>query len=319
LQNYLALRKRILQLEELQWHDLYVPIVDGVSGDISWADAKETVLAALAPLGDDYVAALRKGFESRWVDVLETKNKHTGAYSSGTYGVDPFILLNWSGNIESMFTLAHEAGHSMHSFYSRKIQPITYADYTLFVAEVASTTNEALLAQYLLKTTTDPRMRLYILNRQLEGIRRTLFRQTMFAEFEREVYARAEAGEPLTPDLLCSIHKQLNDEYYGPVCVIPPEIEIEWARIPHFYSTFYVYQYATGVSAATALARQILTEGEPAVARYREFLRSGSSDYSLNLLKKAGVDLSTPAPIQLAFDDFAENLRLFEEELARLS
>lgn len=319
LQRYLQLRKRILKLDELHWYDLYAPIVHGVDAKIEYAAAQETVLAAVAPLGSDYVEALRKGFNSRWIDVVESKGKRSGAYSSGTYGTNPFILLNWQGDIESMFTLAHEAGHTMHSFFTRLCQPFHYSHYTLFVAEVASTTNEALLAAYLLKHTTDPQMRLYILNKQLESIRRTLIRQTLFAEFEREAHRLAENGQPLTPDVLCKIHKGLNDKYYGPACIVDPEIEIEWARIPHFYNSFYVYQYSTGISAATALSRQILTEGQPAVDRYREFLRSGSSDYSINLLKKAGVDLSTPTPIQLAFDDFAANLSLFEEELAKLS
>jgi oligoendopeptidase F len=249
---------------------------------------------------------------------MPNKGKQGGAYSGGAFGTNPFILLNWQGNIDSMFTLAHEAGHSMHSFFSRRTQPYHYSDYTMFVAEVASTTNEALLAQYLLSKTTDPAMRLYIINSQLEGIRTTLVRQTLFAEFEREAHARAEAGEPLTPDLLCEIHKALNEKYYGAAVKVDDLIDIEWARIPHFYNAFYVYQYATGISSATALARQILTEGAPAVERYLNFLKSGSSDFSIDLLKGAGVDLSTPAPIQAAFDAFADYLDLFEKEHAQL-
>ena len=318
LNRYLELRKRILGVDTLEWYDLYVPLVDGVDDNITFEDAQETVLAALAPLGEAYVAKLREGFSSRWVDVVENKGKRSGAYSSGTWGTNPFILLNWQGKIDSMFTLAHEAGHSMHSFYSKSTQPYTYSGYTLFVAEVASTTNEALLAHYLLERTSDPLMRLYIINQQLEGIRGTLVRQTMFAEFERDAHALAEAGTPLTPDVLGEIHKGLNEKYYGAVVRIDDLLANEWSRIPHFYRSFYVYQYATGISSATALARGILTEGAPAVERYLTFLKSGSSDYSINLLRAAGVDLSTPAPIQAAFDTFAEYLTLFEKEFAQL-
>jgi len=319
LHRYLDVRKRILGVDELHMYDLYVPLLGEVDDKIAYADAQETVLAALAPLGEEYVNALREGFAARWVDVMPNKGKAGGAYSGGAYTTNPFILLNWQGNIDSMFTLAHEAGHSMHSLYTRRTQPFHYGDYTMFVAEVASTTNEALLAHYLLSKTTDPQMRLYIINSQLEGIRTTLIRQTLFAEFEREAHARAEAGEPLTPDLLCEIHKALNEKYYGAAVKVDDLIEIEWARIPHFYNSFYVYQYATGISSATALARQILTEGQPAVERYLNFLKGGSSDYSINLLKGAGVDLSTPAPIQAAFDAFAEYLTLFEKEYAQLA
>lgn len=318
LHRYLELRKRILGVDTLEWYDLYVPLVDGVDDNISFEDAKETVLAALAPLGEAYVAALRTGFESRWIDVIENKGKHSGAYSSGTWGTNPFILLNWQDKIDSMFTLAHEAGHSMHSFYSKSNQPYTYSGYTLFLAEVASTTNEALLAEYLLKRTTDPKMRLYIINQQLEGIRATLIRQTMFAEFERDAHATAEAGIPLTADLLGELHAGLNEKYYGAVVRIDDLLEVEWSRIPHFYRGFYVFQYATGISSAMALAHGILTEGQPAVERYLTFLKSGSSDYSLNLLRGAGVDLSTPAPIQAAFEMFATYLEMFEQEFSRL-
>lgn len=318
LNRYLELRKRILGVETLEWYDLYVPLVEGVDDSITFADAKETVLAALAPLGADYVATLRAGFDNRWVDVRENKGKRSGAYSSGTFGTNPFILMNWQDKIDSMFTLAHEAGHSMHSFFSRSTQPYTYSGYTLFVAEVASTTNEELLAHYLLERTTDPRMRLYIINKQLEGLRSTLVRQTMFAEFERDAHALAEAGEPLNADVLGKLYKGLNEKYYGAVLHVDDLLEVEWSRIPHFYRSFYVYQYATGISAATALARGILQDGAPAVERYLTFLKSGSSDYSINLLRKAGVDLSTSAPIQAAFDAFADYLDLFESEFARL-
>lgn len=314
LHRYLELRKRILGVERLEWYDLYVPLVDDVDDNITFEDAKETVLAALAPLGADYVEQLRTGFNSRWIDVVENKGKRSGAYSSGTWGTNPFILLNWQDKIDSMFTLAHEAGHSMHSWYAKSHQPYTYSGYTIFLAEVASTTNEALLAEYLLNRTTDPKMRLYIINQQLEGIRATLIRQTMFAEFERDAHAAAEAGTPLTADLLGELHAGLNTQYYGAVMHVDDMLEVEWSRIPHFYNAFYVFQYATGISSAMALASGILSEGQPAVERYLTFLKSGSSDYSLTLLRAAGVDLSTPAPIQAAFDMFKKYLEMFEQE-----
>lgn len=271
------------------------------------------MLAAVAPLGAEYVATLRAGFANRWVDVVENQNKASGAYSSGSYLTEPFMLMNWQDSLESMFTLAHEAGHSMHSWHSRKHQPYHSSDYTIFVAEVASTLNEALLAHHLLATTTDKAMRRYIINHQLENIRQTLFRQTMFAEFEMIAHARAEAGEVLTPDLLCEIHRDLNQKYYGDVVEMDEQIPVEWMRIPHFYNSFYVYQYATGISAAIALSRQILTEGEPAVKRYLGFLSSGGSDYSINILKAAGVDLSSPQPIAQALDAFEDYLVEFEK------
>jgi oligoendopeptidase F len=246
------------------------------------------------------------------VDVYENQGKRSGAYSWGSYGTNPFVLLNYQGNMDSMFTLAHELGHSMHSYFTRKTQPYPYGNYTLFVAEVASTLNEALLTDYLLKTTEDRGLRMYILNHALETYRTTLYRQTLFAEFERDAHARAEAGESLTPELLCQIFKGLYDQYYGPEVIVDELIENEWARIPHFYSSYYVYQYATGISASAALASQILSEGEPARDRYLRFLSSGSSDYSIALLRDAGVDLSTPQPVQAALDLFGGYLDQLE-------
>lgn len=316
LHRYLALRKRVLKVDDLHMYDLYVPIVDeSVDYKVTYAQAQEMILKALAPLGSEYVEALRKGFGSRWVDVMENQGKRSGAYSWGSYGTNPFMLMNWQDTMDSMFTLAHEAGHSMHSFFTRKTQPYPYGNYTLFVAEVASTCNEALLRHYLLQTIEDKAVRALVINDALEGFRTTLYRQALFAEFEKEAHARAEAGEALTPELLCSIFKALNDKFYGPVVNVDPLIEIEWARIPHFYSPFYVYQYSTGISAATALAQQIVTEGEPAIKRYLRFLSSGSSDYSINLLRDAGVDLSTPKPIQQALDSFEQYLDEFEKVL----
>ncbi len=315
LARYLELRKRMLGVDELHMYDLYVPMVPDLEYKVSFEEAQERVAAALGPLGEDYVRPLREGFSSRWIDVLENEGKRSGAYSWGSYGTHPFVLLNYQGTMDSMFTLAHEMGHAMHSYFTWGTQPFPYSSYTLFVAEVASTLNEALLTHYLLQTTTDRTLRMYIINQALETFRTTLYRQTLFAEFEREAHARAEAGEALTPESLNAVFKQLNDKYYGTVVTIDQHIENEWARIPHFYSSFYVYQYATGISASAALARQILAEGEPAVRRYRRFLASGSSDYSINLLRVAGVDLSTPQPVQDALDTFADYLSQLESLL----
>ncbi len=313
MNRYMQMRKRQLGVRKLNFCDLYVPLVQEVDFKPTYEQAKETVLAALAPLGAEYVAALRAGYEKRWVDVVESENKASGAYSGGGYLTAPYMLMNWQDTLESMFTLAHESGHSMQSYRTRKAQPYQYADYTLFVAEVASTLNEALLAHYLLSQSKDKEMRRFIINHQLENIRTTLFRQTLFAEFEQIAHARAEAGEVLTPDLLCEIYRGLVQQYYGDVVEMDELIAIEWARIPHFYNHFYVYQYATGISAAWSLAKQIIEEGEPAVKRYLEFLSSGCSDYSINLLQKAGVDLSSPQPVAEAFAAFEQYLAEFEK------
>ena len=308
LARYLALRKKLLGLDKLHMYDLYVPMVREVEYKIKYEEAQERVARALEPLGESYVAPLRQGFASRWIDVLENEGKRSGAYSWGSYGTQPFVLLNYQESMDSMFTLAHEMGHSMHSYFTWQTQPFPYSSYTLFVAEVASTLNEALLTHYLLRTSTDKALRMYVINHALETFRTTLYRQTLFAEFERDAHAKAEAGEALTPELLSEMFRGLNAKYYGAEVTVDEAIENEWARIPHFYSSFYVYQYATGISASAALARQIISEGEPAVRRYRRFLTSGSSDYSINLLRDAGVDLSTPQPIQQALDTFAEYL-----------
>ena len=308
LSRYLGLRKKLLGLDELHMYDLYVPTVREVEYKVKYEEAQERVARALEPLGETYVAPLRQGFGSRWIDVMENEGKRSGAYSWGSYGTQPFVLLNYQESMDSMFTLAHEMGHSMHSYFTWQTQPFPYSSYTLFVAEVASTLNEALLTHYLLRTSTDKALRMYVINHALETFRTTLYRQTLFAEFERDAHARAEAGEALTPELLSDLFRKLNVKYYGAEVTVDDQIEIEWSRIPHFYSSFYVYQYATGISASAALARQIITEGEPAVRRYRRFLSSGSSDYSISLLRDAGVDLSTPQPIQQALDTFAEYL-----------
>ncbi|HEX7735101.1 MAG TPA: oligoendopeptidase F [Ktedonobacteraceae bacterium] len=311
LDRYLKLRKRRLQLDELHMYDLYVPIVEETADEVSYEQARDTVIAALAPLGENYVNILKSAFIDRWIDVYETPGKRGGAYSGGAYATQPFILLNFQNKRDSMYTLAHELGHSMHSFFTRNTQPFQYGDYTIFVAEVASTLNEGLLTEHLLKTTTDKAVRLAILNHSLESLRGTLFRQTMFAEFEQIIHQRAQEGQPLTADTLSTIYHDLNAKYYGGETIVDELIDIEWARIPHFYYNFYVYQYATGISAASALVQQIVHEGQPAVERYLNFLRSGSSEYSIDLLKKAGVDMTTPDPIRLA-------LKLFEDHLTQM-
>lgn len=316
LNRYMKLRKKMLTLDELHMYDLYVPIVEETTDEITYQEAREIVVAALAPLGTNYINTLKQGFTQRWIDVYETPGKRGGAYSGGAYGTHPFILLNFQNKRDSMYTLAHELGHSLHSFYTRSNQPYQYGDYTIFVAEVASTLNEGLLTEYLLQKTADPAVRLAILNHSLEDIRGTLFRQTMFAEFEQEIHSRAEQGEPLTADTLSATYRVLNEKYYGGEAVIDDLIGIEWARIPHFYYNFYVYQYATGISAAASLVQQILHEGQPAVERYLKFLSSGSSDYSIELLKKAGVDMTTPEPVRQAFQLFESHLSQMEALLS---
>lgn len=317
LNRYMKLRKRMLKLDELHVYDLYVPIVPETNDTISYEDARDTVIAALAPLGEDYINTLKQGFTQRWIDVFETPGKRGGAYSGGAYGTQPFILLNFQSKRDSMYTLAHELGHSMHSFYTRTNQPYQYGDYTIFVAEVASTLNEGLLTEYLLNNTSDKATRIAILNHSLEDFRGTLFRQTMFAEYEQQIHQKAEEGEALTADTLSEMYKTLNQKYYGGETVIDDLISIEWARIPHFYYNFYVFQYATGISAASSLVQQILHEGQPAVNRYLKFLSSGSSDYSIELLKKAGVDMNTPEPIRQAFQLFESHLSQLEELLGK--
>lgn len=315
LQRYVNVRKKILQVDKLHMYDLYTPLIKDVKMEFSFDEAQKIILEALQPLGDDYVKTIEKGFQDRWIDVHENVGKRSGAYSSGTYGTMPYILMNWQNNVNNLFTLAHELGHSMHSNYTWKTQPYPYANYSIFVAEVASTCNEALLNHYLLNKTDDKNERLYLLNHFLEGFRGTVFRQTMFAEFEQLIHEKAAEGQPLTPELLTKDYYSLNEKYFGKDIHIDKEIGLEWARIPHFYFNFYVYQYATGYSAAAALARQILEEGQPAVDRYLEFLRAGSSDYPIEVLKKAGVDMTTSEPIVNGLQLFEENLSEMEDIL----
>jgi oligoendopeptidase F len=311
------LRKKVLGVDELHMYDLYTPLVKEVKMEIPYDEAKDLILKGLKPLGGDYLNILKEGFENRWVDVHENKGKRSGAYSSGTYGTNPYILMNWQDNVNNLFTLAHEFGHSVHSYYTRKHQPYPYGNYSIFVAEVASTCNEALLNDYLLKTIDDDKKRLYLLNHYLEGFRGTVFRQTMFAEFEHMIHKKAQSNEALTADSLTKEYYELNKKYFGEEdIVIDEEIGLEWSRIPHFYYNYYVYQYATGFSAATALSKQILEEGQPAVDRYIEFLKSGSSDYPIEVLKKAGVDMTSSKPIEDACKVFEEKLNEMESLLS---
>ncbi|MDQ0153908.1 oligoendopeptidase F [Robertmurraya andreesenii] len=317
LHRYIKLRKKVLGLDELHMYDLFTPLVPDVKMEVTYDEAKHIILKGLAPLGEDYLNVLKEGFENRWVDVHENKGKRSGAYSSGSYGTNPYILMNWQDNVNNLFTLAHEFGHSVHSYYTRKTQPFPYGDYSIFVAEVASTCNEALLNDYLLKTIDDEKKRLYLLNHYLEGFRGTVFRQTMFAEFEHLIHQKAQNHEALTAELFTKEYYDLNVKYFGKEnMVIDEEIGLEWARIPHFYYNYYVYQYATGFSAATALSKQILEEGQPAVERYLEFLKSGSSDYPIEVLKKAGVDMTSSKPIADACKVFEERLNEMESLLS---
>lgn len=308
--KYVALRKRMLGVDELHMYDLYTPIIKDVKMEVPYSKGVELVIDGLKPLGDEYERILREGFKGGWVDVYENEGKTSGAYSWGCYDTHPYVLMNYQDDVSNLFTLAHEMGHALHSYYTNQEQPFVYSGYKIFVAEVASTLNEALLMEYMLNNTQDKKEKMYLINYYLEQFRGTVYRQTMFAEFEKIIHERAEAGEPLTPELLCNIYRDLNRKYYGPDIVIDEDIDMEWSRIPHFYRNFYVYKYATGFSAAASLAESILKEGQPAVKRYIDFLKGGDSDYPVNLLKKAGVDMTTPDPIIKAVKTFE---RLVEE------
>lgn len=316
LHRYMRLKKKMLGLDELHMYDIYAPLVKNIKYEVTYSEAKEILPDALKPLGDKYLSILQKAFTNRWIDVYENKGKRSGAYSSGVYGTNPYILLNWQDDVNHLFTLAHEFGHSAHSYYSRTTQPFIYSNYTIFVAEVASTCNEALLDHYLSKHVKDRQKQIYLLNHYLEGFRATVFRQTMFAEFEHLIHQKAQAGEALTAERLTNLYIDLNKKYFGPDVHVDPEIGLEWARIPHFYMNFYVYQYATGYSAAASLSQQILHEGPSAVDRYLSFLKAGDSDYSIELLKKAGVDMTKPDPIKDALQIFENKLTQFEQLLS---
>ena len=310
--RYVDLRRKLLGVDELHMYDLYTPIVSDVDVNIPYEEAKQTVYDALACMGDDYRAILKEGFDNRWIDVYENVGKCSGAYSAGLRK-HPYVLLNYSGTLDSMFTLAHEMGHAIHSYLSNKHQPVAYSNYSIFVAEVASTCNEALLMQHLLKTTKDKKRRAYLINYFLEQFRTTLYRQTMFAEFELEINRRNERGESLTAESLNTLYHELNHQYFGDDIVIDKEIDLEWARIPHFYYDYYVYQYATGYSAAIALSRRILKEGAPAVKDYIHFLSGGCSTDPISLLRGAGVDMASTAPIHDALQLFDELITEMEQ------
>lgn len=310
--RYVDLRRKLLGVDELHMYDLYTPIVSDVDVNIPYEEAKQTVYDALACMGDDYRAILKEGFDNRWIDVYENVGKCSGAYSAGLRK-HPYVLLNYSGTLDSMFTLAHEMGHAIHSYLSNKHQPVAYSNYSIFVAEVASTCNEALLMQHLLKTTKDKKRRAYLINYFLEQFRTTLYRQTMFAEFELEINRRNERGESLTAESLNALYHELNHQYFGDDIVIDKEIDLEWARIPHFYYDYYVYQYATGYSAAIALSRRILKEGAPAVKDYIHFLSGGCSTDPISLLRSAGVDMASTAPIHDALQLFDELITEMEQ------
>lgn len=308
--RYVRLRKKLMGLDELHMYDIYTTLVSDAEEEITFEQAKQTVLEGLAPLGAEYRAMLEEGFANRWIDVYENEGKRSGAYSSGALP-HPYVLLNHQNTLDSQFTLAHEMGHALHSYLSLKNQPTVYSDYVIFVAEVASTCNEVLLMRHLLSKTTDKRERAYLINYFLEQFRGTLYRQTMFAEFELMMSRRAEAGQALTADALCEMYYDLNKKYYGEDVVVDREIAMEWARIPHFFYNFYVFQYATGFSAAVAIANRILREGQPAVDDYLRFLSSGSTMDPISLLKIAGVDMASPAPINDAlkiFDDLISEM-----------
>ncbi len=304
MHRYVKLRKKLLGVDELHFYDVYASLVKDFAKKYTFEEARDLVLAALAPLGEEYGQVVASAFENRWMDIYPNRGKRSGAYSTGSYESYPYMLLNFTNELDDVFTLIHEMGHSLHSYYSHKNQPYVTSDYKIFVAEVASTCNEALLTHYLLETTTDKEERKYIINHYMESFKSTLYRQTMFAEFEKITHAKVAAGESLTAPVLNAIYKELNEQYFGPEMVVDDKISLEWARIPHFYRPFYVYQYATGLSAATALSHRILTEGEPAVQDYLKFLSSGSSQDPVSLLKIAGVDMSSKEPVATALTLF---------------
>ncbi|CEN76898.1 oligoendopeptidase F [[Clostridium] sordellii] len=314
LNRYVDIRKKYLNIDEMHMYDLYVPITSNFDMKITYEEAQDIILKALKPLGEEYLSIVKRAFNERWIDVYENEGKQGGAYSWGSYDSSPYILMSYKDDLNSLFTLIHELGHSMHSYYSKHNQEYLYSSYKIFVAEVASTLNELLLVNYLLENSSSKEERIYLLNYYLEQFRTTVYRQTMFAEFEKITHERVEAGEPLTAKEFTDIYYDLNKKYYGKSCIVDEEIGLEWARIPHFYSNFYVYKYATGFSAASALSEKILNEGKSAVEKYIEFLKSGGSDYPLNQLRAAGVDMEKKESIEKALDVFKELVEELERE-----
>lgn len=315
MHKYMGIRKRLLGVETLKMYDIYVPIIQSIEMKFSYEEAKDLVLKSLAPLGETYVETVKKAYEENWIDVYENNGKRSGAYSWGTYDSKPYILLNYHDNIDNMFTLTHEMGHSMHSHLTRSNQPYLYGNYSIFLAEVASTTNEALLNHYMLENVKSKEEKLLILNHYLEQFRGTVFRQTMFAEFERDMHKMVEEGGAITADLLKAHYRELNEKYYGPDMELDDTIAVEWARIPHFYYNFYVFQYATGFAAAVALSEAIVNEGQPAVDKYLNFLSSGNSAYPVDILKAAGADMASGKPVEACLALFSKLVDEFDELL----
>lgn len=311
LHRYVKLRKKMLNLNEVHMYDMYTPILGEVSIKYSYEEAKEKAKQALVPLGSEYLDVVEEAFNSRWIDVIENQGKRSGAYSSGAYDTAPYILLNWHDSLDQLYTLVHEMGHSVHSYFSRKNQPYVYGDYSIFLAEIASTTNENILTEYLLETEENPKVRAYVLNHYLDGFKGTIFRQTQFAEFEHFIHEEDAKGTPLTSEFLSENYGKLNEKYYGSEIVQDNEISLEWSRIPHFYYNYYVFQYATGFSAASALAGKILSKNSQDLEKYLTYLKSGSSDYPIEVMKRAGVDMTKPQYIEDA-------MLLFEQRLDEL-
>lgn len=318
LHRYVALRKRLLGLEELHMYDMYTPLVGEAPIQYTYEEAVAKAKEALAPLGDEYQKVVAEAFSSRWIDVVENKGKRSGAYSSGAYDTAPYILLNWHDTLDQLFTLVHEMGHSVHSYFTRNNQPYVYGDYSIFLAEIASTTNENILTEYLLETEKDPLVRAYVLNHYLDGFKGTIFRQTQFAEFEHFIHEEDAAGVPLTAEYLSENYGKLNAKYYGDAVTYDDEIKLEWSRIPHFYYNYYVFQYATGFSAASALSKKILAEEPQALENYLNYLKAGSSDYPIEVMKKAGVDMTKPDYLEEAMKVFAARLDELEALLTEL-
>lgn len=318
LHRYVSLRKRLLKLDELHMYDMYTPILGEASIRYSYEEAKEKAVAALKPMGNEYLEIVKTAFGDRWIDVVENQGKRSGAYSSGAYDTVPYILMNWHDSLDQLYTLVHEMGHSVHSYFTRSSQPYVYGDYSIFLAEIASTTNENILTEYLLETEEDPRVRAYVLNHYLDGFKGTIFRQTQFAEFEHFIHTEDAKGTPLTSDYLSEYYGKLNEKYYGSEVTKDSEIALEWSRIPHFYYNYYVYQYATGFSAASALANKILANEPNALENYLTYLKSGSSDFPIEVMKKAGVDMTQPQYIEDAMKVFETRLIELEELVASL-
>ncbi|MBV7391551.1 oligoendopeptidase F [Enterococcus alishanensis] len=318
LHRYVELRKELLSVSQLHMYDMYTPLLAEAPVKFTYEEAKAKTLIALQPLGEEYLAIVEEAFENRWIDVVENQGKRSGAYSSGAYDTNPYILLNWHDQLNELFTLVHEMGHSVHSYFTRHNQPYVYGDYSIFLAEIASTTNENILTSHLLETEKDPKVRAYILNHYLDGFKGTIFRQTQFAEFEHFIHTEDAAGKPLTSEHLSTYYGELNKKYYGSVIEDDPEIKDEWARIPHFYYNYYVYQYATGFSAASALAKKIVAEDKSALEAYLNYLKAGSSDYPIEVMKKAGVDMTKPEYIEDAMEVFANRLDELETLVAEI-